>query len=318
MAEPHYMIPRRPIVPPEILAKPDTASIHKHRLAPEYAQVQTKFMDPPPEKRQSDFIPLDRTEGVRFDDDVLAIKEFAAKVGYGDVPSRFEEDMLAKVQHAEGTSPRDVSRERIRQRLGIHDCSFRPVSSQATKTFDDYATMAKVWRAQHGLSEDSEARSSARKIDRPSVIGEYIASNAPILARSGEPLTSVRRDRREQIRAHAKPEPHLVASYFADGFSRGPGSDDPAPVFRNAKAAFLREREVVTRLVDRLKGKGSYSPQRMDGLAAPLTPAMRAARAMEAERSHSRHADPHSPSPTSSRQQQAADLEGPQRPRYWR
>lgn len=335
---PHFMSPLRgPRHPPqEPPFKPDLSKSHGG-VNPYEGQVHTKFMQPPPEPRESNFVPLDPSESVRFDDEIQQMKEFSSRCGFGEVGSKYFDDMLTKVQHEEGTSPRDQTRQRVLQRLGIHGVSFRPVSA-LTKTFDDYAELAKVWKQQHGI--DDYGTIPPRKIDRPSVVSEYIQTGAPVTSRSGSNLTSVQREKRDEIQRRSKPEPHLVASYFPEGFDHGPAGEYPSPIFQtNAKASFKKEREMVERLVDRLKGKNStYSPSRLDSLAIPLTPEARAARATEAvERSRSRHTDPGSPSstshnlmvsPSTTTQHSSSGvgggtispkiIEGPQRPRYWR
>lgn len=326
-ALPHFMSPLRgPRHPPqEPPFKPDLAKSHGG-ANPYEGQVHTKFMEPPKEKEESRFVALEGAESVRYDDEVQQMKEYSARCGFGEVESRFWDDMLNKVQHTEGTSPRDQTRQRVMERLGIHGVSFRPVSA-LTKTFDDYAELAKVWKQQHGIEDYGVI--PQRRVERPSVIGEYINTGAPVTSRSGSNLTSVQREKRDEVQRRRKPEPHLVASYFPEDFDHGPGGEHPSPVFvKHAKASFRKEREMVERLVERLKGKATtYSPNRMDTLSIPVTPEQRAAKAAEAvERSRSRHTDPGSPSvggssfgavsPSSGRG--SPKIEGPQRPRYWR
>jgi hypothetical protein len=319
---PHFMAPlngpRHP--PSEPPFKPDISK--SHGGVNPFESVPTKFREAPPEKPESRVVLLDSVESVRYDEETQAMKEFSAKMGFGETPSKFFEDAQNKVIFEEGMSPKEQTRQRVLERLGIHAVSFRPVSAQATKTFDDYAELAKVWKAQHGIEDYGTI--PPPKVERPSVICEYINTGAPITSRSGSNLTSVQREKREQAERRRKPEPHLIASYFPDGFDHGPLSDNPSPLFiKHAKASFKKEKEMVERLVERLKGKGStYSPSRIDNLAVPLTPEARAARAADAveSRSRSRHTDPGSPyaslSPQSSRA--SAKIEGPQRPRYWR
>lgn len=315
--------PRHP--PQEPPFKPDLAKSHGG-CNPYEDQVQTKFMDPPKEKEETqNFVPLEGAESVRYDDEVQQMKEFSTRCGFGEVESRFWDDMLTKVQHEEGMSPRDQTRQRVLERLGMHSLSFRPVSA-LTKTFDDYAELAKVWKQQHGI--DDYGVIPQRKVERPSVIGEYINNGAPVTSRSGSNLTSVQREKRDEVQRRRKPEPHLVASYFSESFDHGPGGEYPSPVFeKHAKASFKKEREMVQRLVERLKGKSStYSPNRIENLSIPLTPDARAAKAAEAvERSRSRHTDPGSPSgggssfgAVSPSSRGSPKIEGPQRPRYWR
>ena len=333
---PHYMSPKRgPRHPPaEPPFKPDLDKAHGG-ANPFEGRVDTKFYTDgkPPEPKEPEFYPLEGYESVRYDEEIAEMKEHSLNT-VGEVESRYFQNMEEKVQHEEGMSPRDQSRQKVLQRLGIHGVSFRPVSA-LTKTFDDYKELAKVWKQQHGIEDYGEI--PARKIERPSVIGEYITNNAPITSRSGSLLTSVQREKREEAQRRRKQEPHLVASYFSEGtFDHGPGGDCPSPVFqKNAKASFRKERDMVERLVDRLKGKNAtYSPSRIDLLSIPLTPEARAARAAEAvERSRSRHTDPGSPSQQlqlspsivsaatsggSTGRGSRPRIEGPQRPRHWR
>jgi hypothetical protein len=306
--------------------KPDCGSIHAQHAGGKLnhfpaENVAAKFRDPPPEKPATNFVPLDPVESVRYDDEVQAMKNKSLEAGW-DAESRYFAHMEASVVHEEGCSPRDLTKQRVDERLGIHQVSFRPVTTAGNKTFDDYRDLAKRWREQMGLPDADPYNpppSNARTVDRPSVIGDYVNSGAPIVSRSGSQLTSVNRERRARAEANRKPEPHLVASYYADDFQHGPGSDNPAPGFKHAKACYAKEREVVERLVQRLQGKGSYSPQRMDNLSVPLTPEARAAKAEEAERSRSRHTDPGSVSSMISSVSRARNsVEGPKRPVFWR
>lgn len=325
MSLPHFMMAKSPSKEPApIQGKPDTSRIHEQhaggKLNPFPGEaVVAKFRDPPPEKPESNFVPLDTAESIRYDEEIAAMKEFGARFGLTEVPSRFWDDRDAKAYCAEGLSPRDMSKQRIVERLGIHKISFRPVTSSSSKSFEDYRELAKKWKQQHGIEISDEV--PPRAVDRPSIISEYINNNAPIVSRSGSQLTSVNRDRREQAQKNRKPQPHLVASYFADDFEHGPASDNPAPGFRNAKASFQKEKELVQRLVERLQGKTptKFSPQRIEGLAVPLTAEMRAARVAEAERSRSRHTDPGSVSSLhSSASRLRNNLDGPKRPLQWR
>jgi hypothetical protein len=288
-----YLEPKHP--PPEpapILGTPDLVRIHGGKEGYSYSDTNTRVMDYLQKEKTppaSSFVPLEKTEGVRFDPEVQKMKEYAASKGFAG-ESKYEQHTIDKVHFEEGKSPRDLAEVKRKERLGIHPRTFRPVSEVCAKTFDEYASMAKVWKKTHGLEEEEK---KSKKMERPSTVMEYVRHSTPILSRSGKPMTPTGQEkaRLEELRRKPRQEFHFVPTPFGGDFTQGPGSDRPKGYKAGVKVAFNRERELVQQLAERLSGKSpaKYSPAHLIQLATPISVqrAIAEEKAMlEAERKH--------------------------------
>jgi hypothetical protein len=203
-----------------------------------------------------------RTESIVQTPEYAAHKRMSAAMGIAGESKYYDYAMPAQ-----GETPRDQMEALLRERRGIHTRLFRPSTSLHGVTFDEIALKK---QKDPLLAAMIERTSQRAKMQRPSLIKEYVSHGTPILARSGEEL----HQRREKADANALRVAH--GRYWQNDtrnlpFDNSPGGSRPNPTRRPQREWMHRERQVVARVREALRAPvaARLSPERIRALHAP-------------------------------------------------